>query len=955
MLRARAGRRSRGRRARPGPRRLRRRRPDRPGHPGAGAAPPGARRRSPTCRTARRRATASRWPRGRARPGEGRTLIVTADTGSTSVAEIAARRAQPASTSSSPTTTTLPEQLPAAVALVNPQRPGQPLSGPAPVGCRGGVQGRPAAARRTSRAARRRRSTWRTWRPSGRSRTWCPSPARTAPSCASACGACEPAPRPGLAALLASAGVDSGAPSRRRRSRFALAPRINAMGRMGDATDRRGPAAGRRAATDAAQLAAELEAANRQRRELTATALAEAREALGRPPTTGDPSLVVAGRLAGGHHRAGGRPPGGGARPAPAVFSTAWSPGAARRAAPAASTWRRRSPPAPTSSSATAAIRRLPAATSARRASRRSGRASSSSRAPAGRRPAPEPAPRPRRARDSRRLRTLARVGAAGATRLESTAARRHRRPRRQRVRAANGGHTQLTLRKGRDVLDGISFGRADLAEPLTEGDDRRRRHASPAAPSAASRRSSSRSVTWPRPGTLAVPAGDRPRAPRAADGRFGERATRPPARDTGAAAGHRDRGSLAPALAPRAGLLLAGWPSASALLLGGGPVLPGPASWRRRRTAQAGGGQRTPTRASSSPPTPSARPRPPRGHHPLHPGRQHLGRTEGNVVTPADRRVAPTPCPPGAGRQGHLLRRDTVSARRTCRLRWRRSTATPSTTRSSCRCHAGWRRPARWSRRGLYKLKGGGNLVLLHVAPPAGRQPGRQDDRPGQRRARPRRATDVRLESPADAAAATSRTWVCGRADGLGHNDPEWSPDGKRDRVHLQRPGRGRSARRRSRILQRRRRKKLKLLTARGYANPSWSPDGALHGRGQDTTGTGRDIVIVRPSDGVVVALPDRATATASRRPGRPDGIRIAYLHLTAGGRRSSTCIQLGRWPAAGGAPTVVDDIALTTDSRLDPASRPAWYVPAELLPVPPAAPAPSASGAAESVPPAP
>ena len=39
------------------------------------------------------------------------------------------------------------------------------------------------------------------------------------------------------------------------------------------------------------------------------------------------------------------------------------------------------------------------------------------------------------------------------------------------RVRLANGGHTQLTLRKGTDVLDGICFGRADLAEALHEGD----------------------------------------------------------------------------------------------------------------------------------------------------------------------------------------------------------------------------------------------------------------------------------------------------------------------------------------------------------------------------------------------------------------------------------------------------------------------------------------------------
>jgi single-stranded-DNA-specific exonuclease len=39
------------------------------------------------------------------------------------------------------------------------------------------------------------------------------------------------------------------------------------------------------------------------------------------------------------------------------------------------------------------------------------------------------------------------------------------------RVRAANGGHTQLVLRRERDVLDGIAFGRADLAGTLSEGD----------------------------------------------------------------------------------------------------------------------------------------------------------------------------------------------------------------------------------------------------------------------------------------------------------------------------------------------------------------------------------------------------------------------------------------------------------------------------------------------------
>ena len=39
------------------------------------------------------------------------------------------------------------------------------------------------------------------------------------------------------------------------------------------------------------------------------------------------------------------------------------------------------------------------------------------------------------------------------------------------RVRAATGGHSQLTLRRERDVLDGIAFGRSDIAEVVQEGD----------------------------------------------------------------------------------------------------------------------------------------------------------------------------------------------------------------------------------------------------------------------------------------------------------------------------------------------------------------------------------------------------------------------------------------------------------------------------------------------------
>jgi single-stranded-DNA-specific exonuclease len=89
-------------------------------------------------------------------------------------------------------------------------------------------------------------------------------------------------PRPGLAALLDRAGIaaervdldDIG---------FALAPRLNAAGRVGEAAR----AARLLLADDrdeADRLAEEIEAANRERRDLTRAALAEARQALGLEP-----------------------------------------------------------------------------------------------------------------------------------------------------------------------------------------------------------------------------------------------------------------------------------------------------------------------------------------------------------------------------------------------------------------------------------------------------------------------------------------------------------------------------------------------------------------------------------------------------------------------------------------------------------------------------------------------
>src|SRR5690606_11501375 len=97
--------------------------------------------------------------------------------------------------------------------------------------------------------------------------------------------------RPGLAALLAAAGVPRERVTPERVS-FAIAPRINALGRVAHALD----AARLLLAVDPAEierLVTVIESANTERRDLMTTALEEARAALG--PDTGAPMTIVAG------------------------------------------------------------------------------------------------------------------------------------------------------------------------------------------------------------------------------------------------------------------------------------------------------------------------------------------------------------------------------------------------------------------------------------------------------------------------------------------------------------------------------------------------------------------------------------------------------------------------------------------------------------------------------------
>jgi single-stranded-DNA-specific exonuclease len=278
----------------------------------------------------------------------------------------------------------------------------------------------------------------------------------------------ERAPRPGLAALMANARIERDGVSTDDIA-FGLAPRINAMGRIGDPT----VAAKLLLAPDVASaqgLAAELEAANKRRRELTAAAMAEARERLDQAPDApflvleGDWPVGIIGLVAGRLAEEQGRPT--------LVLSTSVEPwrGSARSAGGVDL--------AAAFASVSDLFERFGGHPAAAGCHVEAGRveelrarltAFAEGHPPADERPTLSlDLVQSADAADYVLLRELAPLDGAGdAPPLVGIAGLAV-----NRVRPANGGHTQLTLRRGREVVDGIAFGRADLAEQLTEGSE---------------------------------------------------------------------------------------------------------------------------------------------------------------------------------------------------------------------------------------------------------------------------------------------------------------------------------------------------------------------------------------------------------------------------------------------------------------------------------------------------
>ncbi len=279
--------------------------------------------------------------------------------------------------------------------------------------------------------------------------------------------------RPGLAALLARAGVAPASADLETVS-FVLAPRINAAGRMGDATD----AASLLLAGDAesaAALADRLETANDARRTLTKETLAQVEAAVRDAAAAADePAIVargpwpvgivglVAARLAEG----GARPVVIGAEVGDLVRASCRASGFDLAAAleTCRELFIRHGGHAGAAGFEIEATRwdafRARFLVAAARTDR----------------PVADPRPELRldlalaaRDVDYPLLRELAWLAPTGVGNPEPLVAILGLTV--TRVRPASGGHTQLTLRRERDVLDAIAFGRADLVETVREGD----------------------------------------------------------------------------------------------------------------------------------------------------------------------------------------------------------------------------------------------------------------------------------------------------------------------------------------------------------------------------------------------------------------------------------------------------------------------------------------------------
>ena len=181
------------------------------------------------------------------------------------------------------------------------------------------------------------------------------------------------------------------------------------------------------------------------------------------------------------------------------------------------------------------------------------------------------------------------------------------------------------------------------------------------------------------------------------------------------------------------------------------------------------------------------------------------------------------------------------------------------------------------------------------------------------------------------------------GETDGLGHQDPAWSPDGTTilfTRNNREGP-RGTPAIYRYSLAT----GKSTPLTGPGYMSPAWSRDGRYVAATKTST-FGTDVVILDAKTGAEL-LRVTKDERSFNPVWSPVGDSVAFFRVEHG------LVDLYLVPLQGapGAWTAGDALALTISAGLTASSRPAWFIPADQLPPLPTPPPTAAPASAAPV----
>ncbi len=178
-----------------------------------------------------------------------------------------------------------------------------------------------------------------------------------------------------------------------------------------------------------------------------------------------------------------------------------------------------------------------------------------------------------------------------------------------------------------------------------------------------------------------------------------------------------------------------------------------------------------------------------------------------------------------------------------------------------------------------------------------------------------------------------------------LGHQDPEWRADGKL----LLYTQNGRDGSRGAPVVMRydTREGKARALTAAGYMQPAYSPDGRYFAATRTTT-RGTDIAILDASNGQELLRLTKDDASWAPV-WSPAGDAIAFLHIVG----QTVDLRLVTLEGSGPSWSVGEVVDLTEVSGLDASSGPDWFIPPAELPPPtpaPVTPAPASPSASPS-----